>query len=127
MNTTQEEQQQQQQQGIVQKQYPPAYWPRNVKADLKVDDGLADKGAEIYVDWCMMCHGAGAGAAGNAPDLRASPLVLSLDAMIDVALNGSKKAKGMPYFDNLNADDIKAVQHYVRRQANNDLKAMASK
>ena len=75
----------------------------------------------------MMCHGAGAGAAGNAPDLRASPLVLSLDSMKSIALDGAKKSKGMPYFDNLNAEDIKAVQHYVRRQAATDLKNMASK
>lgn len=106
---------------------PPPLQPQPLQAAFKVDHELADKGTDVYVDWCMMCHGAGAGAAGNAPDLRASPLVLSLDAMKDIALNGSRKAKGMPFFDNLNAADIEAVQHYVRRQAENDLKKIAQK
>jgi len=48
-----------------------------------VDDQLADTGAELYTGVCMMCHGAGAGSAGVAPDLRASPMMLSLDAMRD--------------------------------------------
>jgi hypothetical protein len=46
----------------------------------------------------MMCHGAGAGAAGYAPDLRASPLMLSVEAMKDIVIGGSRRSMGMPNF-----------------------------
>ena len=66
----------------------------------------------------MMCHGAGAGAAGYAPGLRASPAMLSLDALREVVIGGSRRDQGMPNFPEYGDDELVAIQHYVRRQAN---------
>jgi quinohemoprotein ethanol dehydrogenase len=86
--------------------------------DFAVDAAQVEKGTKLYVDWCMMCHGAGAGAAGYAPDLRASPILLSLEAMKDVVIGGSRRAQGMPNYPEFGEAELVALQHYVRNQAN---------
>ena len=99
-------------------QSPPPFYPKPLTApDFKVDDNLARTGGEIYTDWCMMCHGAGAAAAGHAPDLRASAVMLSMDAIKKVVLDGSRRSMGMPRFKDFKDNDLLAVQHFVRRQA----------
>ncbi|MGR8919483.1 MAG: PQQ-dependent dehydrogenase, methanol/ethanol family [Gammaproteobacteria bacterium] len=99
-------------------QQGPVYHEPIVEADFAVDDKLALEGAELYIDVCMMCHGAGAGSAGYAPDLRASPTMLSLDAMRDIVIAGSRRGRGMPNFPEFGDAELTAIQHYVRRQAN---------
>ncbi len=96
----------------------PVYPKPIIAKDFTVDKDLARIGAKLYVDVCMMCHGAGAGSAGYAPDLRASPIMMSVDAMRDVVIEGSRRAGGMPNFPEFKDDDLVAIQHYVRKQAN---------
>jgi len=98
-------------------QPPPLHPQPLVAADFKVDDTLATQGAAHYVGVCMMCHGAGAAAAGQAPDLRASPVMLSLDAVREVVVGGSRRSAGMPNFPEYGDDELIAIQHYVRKQA----------
>jgi quinohemoprotein ethanol dehydrogenase len=86
--------------------------------DFQVDATLAERGAGLYVDWCMMCHGAGAGSAGYAPDLRASPIMLDRAALNDVVIGGSRRAQGMPNYPEFGEAELVALQHYVRKQAN---------
>jgi quinohemoprotein ethanol dehydrogenase len=103
-------------------QLPPSKGPIYAKPilaeDFVVDETLASRGSKLYTEECMMCHGPGAGAAGNAPDLRASPIMLSTDAMHSVVVNGSLRSNGMPNFAKYQENDLIALQHYVRRQAN---------
>ncbi|MEQ8234652.1 MAG: PQQ-dependent dehydrogenase, methanol/ethanol family [Gammaproteobacteria bacterium] len=99
-------------------QPPPLHPEPLVVEDFTVDDARADRGAELYTAVCMMCHGAGAGAAGYAPDLRASPMMLSLDALRDIVIGGSRRPRGMPNFPEYGDEELVAIQHYVRRQAN---------
>ena len=60
-----------------------------VPKEFKVDAGLAEKGGAIYVGNCVWCHGSGAVSGGYAPDLRASPIPLSLDAFRAVVVGGA--------------------------------------
>jgi quinohemoprotein ethanol dehydrogenase len=98
-------------------QAPPTYPQPLVVEDFTVDPALAERGGVLYSEVCMMCHGAGAGSAGYAPDLRASPVMLSLDAMKDIVIGGSRRSGGMPNFPELDDDALISLQHYVRRQA----------
>ena len=99
-------------------QPPPLHPQPLLVEDFAIDTALADRGADLYTGVCMMCHGAGAGAAGYAPDLRASPAMLSLDALREVVIGGSRRDQGMPNFPEYGDDELVAIQHYVRRQAN---------
>jgi len=72
-------------------------------------DPRIQRGAELYVAHCGSCHGPAAINAGGAPDLRRSPLLDNLDAILfDGALTGA----GMPSF-----------AKYLRRDEAEDLKA----
>lgn len=85
-------------------------------SSFKVDAVLARKGEAIFGQ-CMLCHGEGVLAGGLAPDLRASPAVLSAEAFSEVLHGGTRRARGMPSFANLTDDQLLAVRHYVREQA----------
>lgn len=89
-----------------------------VPADFKSDPTLATKGRDLYVGRCVWCHGSGAVSGGYAPDLRASPIPLSIDAFKAVVVDGAKvQPYGMPKFSDLQAEDLKALQHFIRQQA----------
>ncbi len=74
-------------------------------------------GAIAFVESCLICDGAGAESGGYAPDLRAAASTLDLAAFRDVVINGSRRAAGMPEFADLPADEVIAIQHYIRHQA----------
>jgi hypothetical protein len=38
-------------------------------------------------------------------------------ALHEVVFEGSRRALGMPSFKDISADDLKAVQHFIRREA----------
>ena len=98
---------------------PPPTYAKPIKDEtFKVDAALAGKGAVTYAERCSICHGSGGHAGGNAPDLRASSLSLAFDAFKSVVIDGARAQLGMPRFTELNDDDLKAVQHFLRRQAN---------
>ena len=44
--------------------------------------------------------------------------MLSADAMHSVVVKGSLRSNGMPNFAKYQENDLIALQHYVRRQAN---------
>ncbi len=46
------------------------------------------------------------------------PIMLSGKAYIDAIRNGAKRGQGMPSFESLSDNQVKALQHYLREQAN---------
>lgn len=87
------------------------------RPEFQVDQALVQRGSEIFPGTCTFCHGPVAVSGGKAPDLRASPIVLSQEAFADVVTGGSRQAMGMPPFSELSEDDLLALRHYIRHQA----------
>jgi quinohemoprotein ethanol dehydrogenase len=75
------------------------------------------QGMVLYEGRCGMCHGNGAIAAGMAPDLRASGVVLSETGFADVVRNGSRVVKGMPAYAEFSEAELLALRHYIRMNA----------
>jgi quinohemoprotein ethanol dehydrogenase len=95
----------------------PPFFPEPLRSDeFVVDPALAAAGEHSYAGYCMMCHGAAAVSGGVAPDLRASPVVLSRDEFLNVVLGGGRLDKGMPRFADLTEVQADALQHYIRSQ-----------
>ena len=89
-----------------------------VPEDFELDPSLATEGGKLYGKHCVACHSSGAVSGGYAPDLRASPILLSIDAMKAVVVEGAKREPyGMPAFPELDEDDLLALQHFVRAKA----------
>ena len=80
-----------------------------------------DAGKGLYIKHCAMCHGPGAVAAGGTPDLRASAVVLNLEATSDIIIAGQRVLRGMPQFDEMDKPQVEAIQHYIRDRARKDL------
>ena len=97
-----------------------------LSSDFVVDPQKAGRGLQIYNSTCFLCHGPGAVSAGAAPDLRASATPLSLGALRSVVKDGALKERGMPQFDELNDDDLIALQNYIRMRADKGLEASKS-
>jgi quinohemoprotein ethanol dehydrogenase len=87
-----------------------------------VDQAKAKRGEYEY-SRCTLCHGMGIVAGGIAPDLRASPAVLSPEAFAHIVRDGSLSARGMPRFAELTDSQLEALRHFVRQKARNDLSA----
>ncbi|HKY93603.1 MAG TPA: PQQ-dependent dehydrogenase, methanol/ethanol family [Nevskiaceae bacterium] len=97
----------------------PGVVPKPIVApDFAVDSAKAETGKGLYVMHCAMCHGSGAVSGGYAPDLRASPIPLALAALKAVVVDGAKRANGMPNWKEMPESELEAIQHYIRRQAN---------
>ena len=100
---------------------PPPRVPAPVEAPFfEVDAGLAQQGALEYGGVCSSCHGRGAMSSGMAPDLRASGAVLSAAAFARVVRDG-RNAQGMPAYPELSDQQLTALRHYIREQADRDL------
>ena len=84
--------------------------------ELEVDEELAAAGSKVYTESCLWCHGTGAVSGGSAPDLRASRLSLGYDAFRTVVLEGNIPL-GMPSFEDHSENEVRALYHYVRREA----------
>ncbi len=96
---------------------PPPMIPQPLSMpEFQVDLELAGQGAGMY-GRCSFCHGGGAIAGGMAPDLRASVMVGSDEAFANVVRGGSASENGMPTFASLTDDELLALRHYVRLQA----------
>jgi quinohemoprotein ethanol dehydrogenase len=97
---------------------PPAAEAQPIEMlQFEIDDAMADQGAYEYGVRCTVCHGFNAIGAGMAPDLRGSPILASADAFADVVRNGSRQVNGMPVYEHLSDDQLLAIRHYVRREA----------
>jgi quinohemoprotein ethanol dehydrogenase len=88
---------------------------------MKLDLTKVERGAAMYNTNCMICHGAGAIAGGNAPDLRASPIPLSAEAFRKVVHDGALREKGMAKFQELSGEDVEAVRQFIRARARRTL------
>lgn len=69
--------------------------------------------ADLSGAGCGGCHG-GLVAGGQAPDLRASRVVLSDIAFATVVRDGSRQAQGIPAYPEFNDDELLAMRHYIR-------------
>lgn len=88
-----------------------------------VDAAAAKAGESLYARRCVSCHGLAAVAAGYAPDLRASPVALGIEAFDSVVRGGSLEVRGMPRFDELTPSELAALRHYLRSRARESLAA----
>lgn len=86
-------------------------------------DAKKAKQGEFEYERCTLCHGMGIVAGGIAPDLRASPVMLSAEALAHVVNEGSLSQRGMPAFPELSSTQLEAIAHYVRQKARADLSA----
>ena len=97
---------------------PPPTVPVPIEAPgFEIDEGLAQQGEGELEGLCTSCHGGGAIASGQAPDLRASPAVLSATAFESIVRNGSRVSRGMPGYSDLTDRQLTAIRHYIRQQA----------
>ena len=95
---------------------PPPTFATPLKADFTVNPALAQTGAASFAR-CAGCHGPGAVAAGMAPDLRASFVVTSDEPFARLLRSGARAARGMPAFVDITDQELTALQHYIRQQA----------
>jgi quinohemoprotein ethanol dehydrogenase len=82
------------------------------------DAATASAGRDIFNVRCVVCHGVDAVAAGVAPDLRSSNVILSADAMSAVVHDGILIPHGMPRFEELSRADRENIRQYLRTRAN---------
>ncbi|MCW0183339.1 MAG: PQQ-dependent dehydrogenase, methanol/ethanol family [Zavarzinia sp.] len=75
------------------------------------------RGAALFAQYCMVCHGAGAVSGGVLPDLRHSGPVIH-QAWKEIVLGGMLKDNGMVSFaDVLKDEDADAIHAYVISRA----------
>jgi len=103
---------------------PPASTPSFAKPlaapEFKIDPAKVEVGAHEFVR-CLLCHGTAAIAGGNAPDLRASPVLLSAEGFAAIVRDGTLLSRGMPRFAELSDSQLDALRHYVRAKARESL------
>ena len=81
------------------------------------NQALSDKGALVFARHCAVCHGVDVVAAGHAPDLRASEVVMDSAALTTVVRDGALMPNGMPQFEEFSDDELAALRQYVRDAA----------
>jgi quinohemoprotein ethanol dehydrogenase len=94
---------------------------------INIDPEKARRGAVLYSQTCILCHGLGAVAAGFAPDLRASPIPLSADSFTQIVRAGVLEERGMPKFGELTDHDLENIRAYIRERARKTLPQPTSK
>jgi len=88
--------------------------------EFKIDPALVEAGSREYVR-CVLCHGTGVVAGGNAPDLRASPVLLSATDFAAIVRDGSLVSRGMPQYAELSEAQLDSLRHFVRSKARESL------
>ena len=88
--------------------------------DFQVDSAKVLAGERLW-GRCTLCHGPGAVAGGIAPDLRASPVPLSLEAFSHIVRDGALRSRGMPSFEEMSDAELDSLRHFLRQKARNDL------
>ncbi|MDO8677296.1 MAG: hypothetical protein Q7R30_01860 [Acidobacteriota bacterium] len=56
-------------------------------------------------------------AGGMAPDLRAAFVVTSAGQFTRIVRGGARAARGMPAYADITDQELTALQHYIRQQA----------
>ena len=88
-----------------------------VDHDFVVDETVATRGMIVFARRCTTCHGVDAIGAGQAPDLRASAMVLDAASFATVVRDGALVERGMPGFEELEDGELEDVRHYLRGEA----------
>ena len=96
---------------------PPTYAKPVDPAGFEINEDLASYGQQKYAESCSLCHGGGAVSGGGAPDLRESPLAMSLEALSSVLIDGAIQSRGMPRFPTYGEREVEGLLHYVRKMA----------
>jgi quinohemoprotein ethanol dehydrogenase len=92
-----------------------------------IDPARVQAGSKVYGQGrCGDCHGFAVIGGGYAPDLRASPVPLSVDAFRQVVKGGSLQPRGMPKYDELSDDDLESLRHFLRQRARATMTASAA-
>ncbi|WP_116365482.1 PQQ-dependent dehydrogenase, methanol/ethanol family [Parahaliea mediterranea] len=82
------------------------------------DESVAE-GEKHYYTYCVVCHGEGAVAGPNFPDLRHSPFIHSQASFDAVVLDGALANKGMSSFkDKLSVGETEALRSFLIHRAN---------
>ena len=84
----------------------------------------AQAGAILFAYHCSGCHGRAATPAGGSPDLRASEIAFSSEALTKV-LQGALVGRGMPRFSEFSALQIEQLRSYIRQRAQESSPAAA--
>ena len=105
---------------------PPRHFPKPVDdPSFEIDETLAAQGAMEYGK-CAACHGGGLFSGGMAPDLRASVIPLDFNNFDAVVRGGAKANLGMPARPDLTEQQLKALQHFIRKGARDFLPSYES-
>jgi quinohemoprotein ethanol dehydrogenase len=83
----------------------------------KPDAAAEARGMAHFNDYCLVCHGFQAAAAGVAPDLRTSAVVMDPDSFAAVVHGGGLVSQGMPKFEELDGEARNDIRTYVRARA----------
>lgn len=76
------------------------------------------RGFAVYSQTCVMCHGRdGDASGGNAPDLRASLLILDRRQFTAIVKDGTLRQQGMPRFDDISPAVVEDIRAYLRMLA----------
>jgi quinohemoprotein ethanol dehydrogenase len=92
--------------------------------EFRIDSAKAEAGSREYMR-CLLCHGTAAVAGGNAPDLRASPVLLSAEGFAAIVRAGALVSRGMPQFAEMSDAQLESLRHYVRARARASLEQHA--
>lgn len=89
--------------------------------DQDIDTAQAQAGQDIYLDYCLGCHGFAAVSGGGAPDLRASAAAARLDSFSALVRGGALQSRGMPKFDDLSEQQVEHIYWFIRQRARESL------
>ncbi len=81
------------------------------------DKSSVDRGSYVFHRNCVFCHGIQAIAGGTAPDLRASPIILSQEAFTSIVSGGALLPAGMPRFAELDSSTLADLRMFFRDRA----------
>ena len=85
---------------------------------LRVTASAYQRGAQMYEDYCLTCHGIAAITGGVLPDLRKSGRLHDADLWKRAVVGADLAAQGMPRFERyITAADAELIRAYVARQA----------
>jgi len=90
--------------------------PRTMPAlpEDAIDTKQVRRGFELYDDFCVNCHGAGAVGGGVVPDLRYSGFLLNTEGWQQVVRKGALANRGMVSFaDEISQDGAEAIRNYI--------------
>lgn len=100
---------------LPERQLVPLEWP--APPQMRVPAATVARGAAVYTQFCMACHGSGVISGGVLPDLRRAPSLQDAGVWRDT-VHGARAVNGMPNFTDWVSDaDAEAVRAYVASEA----------